>query len=360
MENIDKTICLDLDITIKEAIKKIDLNAKKTLFFCDENRVLLGVVTDGDIRRWILENKSLEEKISMAMNRKPIHLHYLKQSEAKEMMLQYKIEALPIVNDEGQIVHMVYWSDLFHERKSCSGKRMDVDVVIMAGGKGSRLYPYTKILPKPLIPIGEIPISERIINKFHEFGCQRFHMVVNYKKNMIKSYFSDVDRKYSLSYLDEEIPLGTAGSLFLFRNQLKESFFLSNCDILVDADYASIYDYHRKQKNKLTIVTSLKNYIIPYGVISISKDSQVISLQEKPENHYLVNTGMYVIEPEILQYIPEGEFYHMTDLIHQCMENGIRVGTYPVSEAAWLDMGEFSQMKIMREKLEEEYVEGVI
>lgn len=222
----------------------------------------------------------------------------------------------------------------------------------MAGGEGTRLYPYTKILPKPLIPIGDVPIVERIINKFVNFGAVDFYITLNYKKGMIKSYFSDLSPDYSVKYVEEERPLGTAGSLKLISEKFEKPIFVTNCDILINADYANIYKYHRESGNIMTIVTALKNIVVPYGVLKARSQGIVTSMEEKPRLSYFVNTGMYVLNPEVISMIPEDKFFHMTDLADNLLKEGLQVGMYPVSEDSFLDMGEFEEMKRMEEKLD--------
>lgn len=223
--------------------------------------------------------------------------------------------------------------------------------MIMAGGKGTRLYPYTKILPKPLIPIGDIPIMERIIGKFCEFGTTQFYATVNYRKNMIRSYFSEISKTYSLEYVEEDKPLGTAGSLQLIKEEFSQPFIVTNCDILIHADYEDIYRYHKEAGNELTIVTALKNIEVPYGVIHSSENGAVQSMEEKPKLSYFVNTGMYILNPALKKEIPEDTFFHMTDLADKLLAENRRVGMYPISEDSFLDMGEFEEMHRMEEKL---------
>lgn len=338
------------DVTIRDAIRKIDANTRGILFIIDESGKLIGVATDGDIRRWILKNGSLNEKIEAIMNREPIFLRDRERDSALEKMKKYSVKALPVLTEANEIREIVFFDDLVLGKKYT--QKISAPVVIMAGGKGTRLYPYTKILPKPLIPIGDTPIVERIIQKFRDFGCSQFYMTVNYKKNMIKSYFLDVEKNYNLEYIEEDLPLGTAGGLSLFQaDMLSESFFVSNCDILIEADYSDIYNFHKKNKNKLTVVASLKKHVIPYGVICIDEKSSVLSIDEKPENHFLVNTGMYLVEPEVLDLIPKRKLYHMTELMNDCLSRGFKVGAYSVTEDAWMDMGEIKEMDIMIEKI---------
>ncbi|MBQ9480173.1 MAG: NTP transferase domain-containing protein, partial [Selenomonadaceae bacterium] len=227
----------------------------------------------------------------------------------------------------------------------------DTPVIIMAGGKGTRLYPYTKILPKPLIPIGNIPIVERIINSFREHGANRFYMILNYKKEMIKSYFSEFDLDYKMIYVDEPAPLGTAGGIRLIDEQFDAPVMVTNCDILIRADYTDILEHHKATGNALTIVSSLKHTVIPYGVIHSKAEGMVSSMEEKPHVSYLVNTGMYVIDAEYISTIPRDRVYNMTDFIEQLVSEDRKVGIYPVSEDSFLDMGEFEEMKRMEEKI---------
>ena len=226
-----------------------------------------------------------------------------------------------------------------------------IPVVIMAGGKGTRLYPYTKILPKPLIPIGDIPIMERIIQIFRRYGVQQFYATVNYKKSMIKSYFAENMGNFSLRYVEENQPLGTAGSLSLIEETFDTPFIVTNCDILIHADYADIFQYHQAAGNELTMVTALKNIVVPYGVIHSSGNGRIDSMEEKPKLSYFVNTGMYILNPKLLQEIPQEVCFHMTDLADQLLKEGRKVGMYPISEDSFLDMGEFEEMRRMEEKL---------
>ena len=230
-------------------------------------------------------------------------------------------------------------------------KLSDVSVVVMAGGKGTRLYPYTKILPKPLIPIGDVPIMERIIDKFRDAGVENFYATVNYRKSMIKSYFNDQMIDYKMCYVEENKPLGTAGSLKLIPERFDKPFIVTNCDILIHADYSDIYKYHQESGNELTIVSALKNIVVPYGVIHSSENGAVEFMEEKPKLSYFVNTGMYILNANLVDDIPEDEFFHMTHLADKLLAEGRRVGMYPIGEDSFLDMGEFEEMHRMEEKL---------
>lgn len=337
--------------TVVEAMQKIDSNARGILFVVNGNRKLLGVVTDGDIRRWLIKTGNLQEKIEHLMNHTPMVICRKDIGSAQELMRKRVITALPVVNTRGALTDIVFREENPYIEQIIHDELKDVPVIIMAGGKGTRLYPYTKILPKPLIPIGDIPIMERIINRFCNYGVHDFYATVNYRKSMIKSYFSDVASEYAISYIEEDKPLGTAGSLRLLKDKFISPIIVTNCDILIHADYADIYRYHQESGNELTVVSALKNIVVPYGVIHSSENGIVESLEEKPKLSYFVNTGMYVLNPELKEEIPRDTFYHMTDLMDKLLREKRKIGMYPISEESFLDMGEFEEMHRMEEKL---------
>lgn len=337
--------------TVVEALQKLDQNTRGILFVTNREHKLLGTVTDGDIRRWLIKTGELQGQVRQIMNPSPKVIYRKEKSMANEFMKKYAITALPVINAKGVISDIIFRLDAEKENQAHPAQMADIPVVIMAGGKGTRLYPYTKILPKPLIPIGDIPIMERILDRFRDFGVRKFYATVNYRKNMIKSYFSEGTADYDICYVDEDKPLGTAGSLGLIGERFDRPFIVTNCDILIHADYADIYKYHMEAENELTIVTALKNIVVPYGVVHSSENGMITAMEEKPKLSYFVNTGMYILNPKLLEEIPRDTFYHMTDLADQLLREGRRVGMYPISEDSFLDMGEFEEMHRMEEKL---------
>ena len=224
---------IDEEATMIEAMQQLDKVAKKVLFVVREE-CFVAAITDGDIRRWILRKGNLDAKIKDIANYNPKFLLEDDKSKAKEFMKKHSIEAeaLPILDKDNNIIAVVLWNDEEVEPR----RNLEIPVVIMAGGLGKRLYPYTKILPKPLIPIGEIPIVEHIINRFNRHGSDQFYLVVNHKKNMIKAYFNEIEKSYKVDYVDEDIPLGTGGGLSLLKGKINSTFILSNCDILIEED----------------------------------------------------------------------------------------------------------------------------
>lgn len=340
--------------SIVHAMKKIDDNASGIVFVVDDEEKLVGSVTDGDIRRWLIKTGNLNCDITQAMNCNTITIFQNEIDKASKILINKKIRAIPVLSLDKKILDIVLIDDEFVQKdKITHNALVDVDVVIMAGGQGTRLYPYTKILPKPLIPVGDVPIMERIIESFKEFGVHNYYVSVNYHKAMIKSYFSEIDTDYTLNYIEEDKPLGTAGSLKLLGDAVKKPMIVTNCDILLRADYEDIYKYHIKSQNVLTIVSSMKNITVPYGVIHSSVDGKIDSLEEKPQLSYFINTGVYILNPEALDMIPDNTFLHMPELADLLMQAGKRVGMYPISEDSFLDMGEFSEMSRMENHLKQ-------
>lgn len=335
------------DCSVLEAMRQINRNAKGIVYVCEQER-LIGTVTDGDIRRYILRNGELKDPVIKAANRGTRTLSEKEKSRAGEAMKLYKISSIPILDKDRRIKEIC-----FEEERVCQKKEaLNVPVAIMAGGKGTRLYPYTQILPKPLIPIGDKTITEHIIERFMEYGCSRFDMIVNYKKNFIKSYFLDNDNPMNINFIEEREFLGTGGGLKLLEGRYPSTFFMSNCDILIEEDYGEILRFHREQKNMITMVCALKQIEIPYGTIEVTDEGKAMRLREKPQISFITNTGLYVLEPEFLDEIPGQTFIHITDVIQNCIDKGKNVGVYPIPEEHWLDMGQLDELKRMQETLE--------
>lgn len=336
---------------LHEALRQMDETGDKVLFVVDGDQRLLGIATDGDVRRWVISGQGLNHPVGSVMNSSPLSLREGYDSdEARELLVSKRIDCAPVLDADGRVVSAVWWVDLFEARPQ-PAEQLGVPVVVMAGGEGSRLAPYTKVLPKPLIPVGETPIVELIIEKFIEYGCREIHLTVSYKANLIKAYFKDVAHDYAVHFVDEPRPLGTAGSLSMLVGTIKTTFFVSNCDVLIDADYADVLRFHRESGNRLTLVASMKHFTIPYGVCQSGPGGQLVGITEKPEHDYLVSTGMYVMEPETLDDIPADHFYHITDLINDYVASGVKVGVYPVSEKSWMDMGQFEELASMRTRM---------
>jgi dTDP-glucose pyrophosphorylase len=346
MMNI-KDFLIDEECSMKEAMEQLDRVSKKILFVTRKEK-FVGVITNGDIRRFILKKGNIDALVIDIANYSPKFLMESEKSTANDFMKKHFIEGVPILDSNMEIVLII----LMNEEEFGYKKNLQIPVVVMAGGLGTRLYPYTKILPKPLIPIGEIPIVEHIINRFHNYGVKLFHLIVNHKKNMIKAYFNEVLKDYEINYADEDMPLGTGGGLSLLKEKIKETFFLTNCDILIDENYEKIYNFHIENNNLITIICSLKNIMIPYGIIELSLNGNIESIKEKPNFQFLINTGMYVVEPIVLQSLSDNEKIGFPDIIEKLRLMGKKIGVYPISDFNFLDMGQLDQMEEMRERIE--------
>ncbi len=335
------------EMTIMDTLTKIDKNTKGIVYVVDSDRILLGAITDGDIRRYILKNQSIKGDARDIMNSSLMYLEKGHASRAVSVMRENKITSIPIVDGEKHLLYI----EFANGTKRYEREDLSIPVVIMAGGKGTRLRPYTDILPKPLIPIGDQTITEHIMNHFERFGCSDFTMILNYKKEFIKAYFMEGERKRNLSFLEEKEFLGTAGGLRLLKGKMDSVFFMSNCDILIEENYSEILDYHKKQGSIITLVCALKRQVIPYGTITTNKEGAAVGLTERPEFEFLTNTGLYVIEPEFLDEIPENTFIHITDVIQNCIDKNKKVGVYPINEDAWMDMGQLEELEKMRSRM---------
>ena len=336
--------------TILEAMKVIDIGSHGIVYICDESNILLGVLTDGDIRRYILKKGDLKQNVTSIMNRRPIAVSRTDEVNPITIMKQRDISSLPIINSKGELISI----EFLHGNKLYKNTDLNSPVVIMAGGKGTRLLPYTQVLPKPLMPIGDKTITEHIINQFNLFGCKDISLIVNYKKELIKAYFKELNTENNINFIEEEQFYGTGGGLALLKGKVHETFFMTNCDVLINEDYSEILKIHNTNKNLLTIVCAVKEIKIPYGTIELGEDEKIASMKEKPSYSFITNTGFYVIEPEFLKKIPEKTFIHITDVIQNCLDEGLSIGIYPISNNSWLDMGEPKEMERMREKLNNE------
>lgn len=334
---------IDTKSSLITALRQMDYNRVKSLFAFNED-FFVGLLTIGDIQRAIIRGVQLSTSISEIIDKEKIYAYHDESEEQiKSEMARLRAECMPVIDDDGRLVKIYYWEDFFDSSIKEQRTKINLPVVIMAGGKGTRLKPITNVIPKPLVPVGDKTILEVIMDQFEGIGCNKFYMSVNYKADMMKFYLSQLEHKYDIQFFMEEKPLGTIGSVSLLKGKITTPFFVSNCDSINDQDYRDVYDYHIQNKNDLTIVTMVKSFRIPYGVIETGEDGIMTALREKPELNYQVNTGVYILNPECIDEIPQGEFFHITHLMEKIKARGGRVGCYPVSEGAWHDMGEWSE-----------------
>lgn len=335
---------IDESSSLTNALQRMDIERTKLLIVGSEQD-FRGLISIGDLQRAIIKNIDLNTPVSNILrNDIIVATEDVSREEIKRKMLKIRAEFMPVINNKKQVTDIIFWDDILETTKLPPSERINLPVVIMAGGKGTRLKPITNFLPKPLIPIGEKPIVEHIIERFVEVGCNKFLFSVNFKSELIEYYFNSFEHPdYSVQYFKEIKPLGTAGSLHLLKGKINSTFFLSNCDIIIDQDYSEIFQYHKSNNNELTLVAALKHYKIPYGTLETEEDGMLISIQEKPELTYKINAGLYLLEPHLINEIPENEFFHITDLIQKIKARNGKVGVFPISEKSWQDIGEWNE-----------------
>ncbi len=331
-------ISVSRDMSVLDALERLDMY-DLPLLIVFENDDLAGYVEDLSVRKCLVSGDCFEHTIEDLIDS---DFQVFSDDEQDEIA-----KALENADDDYKYIFVFskdkveihrlngyskYWSD-------------DIPVVIMAGGLGTRLNPFTKIIPKPLMPIGEKSIVEHIIDRFKTYDLRHFYLSVNYKANIIKAYFQDQQHDYKISFVQESKPLGTAGSLRFLKGYVKKPFFVSNCDILIHTNFQRFYDFHMRNGFALSMAVAVQFSQIPYGVCIPNSDFSLKMLVEKPVVYNLVNTGFYILNPEVLDLIPEGKIYHITDLVEDITGSGMKVGVYPISDRAWIDFGQTEEFK---------------
>jgi dTDP-glucose pyrophosphorylase len=332
--------------SVKQAMARLDRGAQQILFVTDSRRRLLGTLTDGDIRRHILAGGSLAAPVSRVCNRRPrVVAQGRPLEEARDLMIRHRVRQVPEVDARGRIVGIVRWETVLGRASAGARAALGVPVVVMAGGRGSRLDPFTRILPKPLIPVDDRALVQVIMDRFLEFGCARFLLTVNYKAEMIRAFFDGLEPAghYRIEYVREDRATGTAGSLRLLEGRIQGDFFLTNCDVLIKADYADILRFHRERKHVVTLVASVRHVRVPYGVVELDGAGAFRRVREKPELDLLANTGFYVIGADIARFFPRRTAFDMPELIARVRAQRGPVGVYPVRQGAWVDVGQWAE-----------------
>ena len=341
--SMERSFLVDAKISIKEVDERLKGMDPKILFLTKGNR-LLASITDGDVLRYLMKHGDRETSAMVAANQSP-YFETQAVSARKYLQKHSNLKAIPIVDNRLEIKDVVILD-------AAINPRLSVPVVINAGGKGTRLDPYTRILPKALIPVGSTPIIEHIMRLFLDWGCDDFHIIVNHKRELIKAYFVENKNHYHITWYDEYEPLGTGGGLSMVKGVFGNTFFFTNCDTIVQTDFRCLMDKHNKQQHMISVVAALKTLPIPYGVIEAGEHGEIEHFQEKPEYSFLTNTGLYLLEPEVVNHIGEGVAVDFPEVIAQEMAKGGHVGVLPVREDEWLDMGQLEELEKMRERLE--------
>jgi len=345
-----KALLVSPEITVKEAMQRLDDTAERILFVVADGDKLLGTVTDGDIRRGIIHGMTFKDPVGNLMHKDFFKVNIDTEdlmNSVREIMLKEKLDQIPVVDVNGVIHDVVSWTDIIG-KKPLADKKSN-SVVIMAGGKGLRLDPFTRILPKPLIPIGEKTVIELIMEKFHRNGFHKFVYSLNYKKEYIKMFLQDNEfPDYDLEWVEESDYLGTIGSAALMKRQLKDTFFVVNCDSLLDIDFQEALNWHKQYKAAITIIGCHNEVKIPFGVLDI-QDGRLKKMTEKPVHDVIINTGVYVMEPSVLSYIKEGQKMNIDELIEK-VSGKDKISVYTIF-GGWFDLGQWEEYKESLRKL---------
>lgn len=343
MKNIEK-IKLSINSTIREAMRTIDVGAMKIAIVVDNDNKLIGVLTDGDIRRALLNEIGFDSAVESIIQKNPL-VCYINEPK-KNILLKTvgkRIYHIPVLDLDDRVIGIEDIDSLL-ESKIKKNR-----VVLMVGGLGSRLRPLTENTPKPMLKVGNKPILETIINNFRDYGFKEIILSVNYKADMVKDYFGNGERfGVNIEYIHEDKRMGTAGALSLMRGKFKESFFVMNGDLLTNVNFEHFLNFHNENSSIATMAVREYEYQIPYGVVN-QESGQIISIVEKPKQQYYVNAGIYILNPEILEFIPNNVFYDMPTLFDTLIQHNKNPISFPVHEY-WLDIGQVNELKQARDE----------
>lgn len=336
---------IDSHLSLADAIKKMTDNPVKGLVII-ENQKVVGVFTRKDLTKCTHVFGIKNISIKPFMNRNFTFCF----SKIDKEYVNSSYSLIPILDSNYTLL------DVFFPKRKKITTFFQHPVVIMAGGLGTRLYPYTKILPKPLVPvINEKPMIELVMDTFYKYNNREYYLIVNHKKEMIESYFNENPHPYKVMFGEEDEQLGTGGGLCLIKDQIDETFFLTNCDILCLEDYNEIYTYHKDSHNIVTMIVSLKSVKIPYGVIKTNENQEIVETIEKPTYMIMVNTGIYVVDPIIFSFIGHKERIDFPEVLERLNKANEKVGVYPITEDKWIDMGQIDEFEIAKKNLKERW-----
>ena len=339
MQHEINRLLVSSDSTIKKCLELINQTGESTLLVVSKNKRLIGTLSDGDIRRAILKNFNLNDQIKKYYQKKPYKIYReLNKNEILEILIKKQISIIPLVDKENKIIK------IYSKKNFLSHQTYSNSVIIMAGGKGLRMKPFTNLFPKAMLPFNNSTIIEEIIKQFRKENFCNFFVTTGFKSNILTKYFSTKKNK-DIKFSREKIPLGTIGGVKKIEKQISDVFFLTNCDTLIDVDYKNLIDFHNQNKNFVTIVSAIYKKKINYGVCRTDKKDKLKTIEEKPDLSFLINTGFYVMNKKILKKIPRNEYFDTTDLIKNCVKSKIKIGIYPIDTSKWTDVGNWEDYK---------------
>ena len=332
--------------SIRDAISRIDAGNAQIVLVADERGVLLGTVTDGDVRRGLLRGLSLGDPVAEVMNKTPTTAGQAEDRGAiLALMKRRLVHQVPLVDDRGVVVGLETLDELLQP-----GRR-DTPVVLLAGGLGMRLRPLTEEVPKPMLHIGEKPILESILASLTEHGFWKFFFAVNYRADVIERHFGDGSKwGVQINYLRETEKLGTAGPLSMLPDLGSDPVLVMNADILTKVNFAHLLDFHRTNSVAATVCVREHRYTIPYGVVKMNENLLTL-IEEKPVHRTMVSAGIYVLEQQALKLLPKGGYYDMPTLLQNLVDRGLRTAGFPIHEY-WLDIGRLEDLERANEYFE--------
>ena len=347
MKNDFERLCVTNDQSLRAVMEVIDSGSLGIALIVDAQQRFLKTMTDGDVRRAILNGHDLETSvIDLTASDRPsvIAPAGTGRDDQLEIMLRESIRHLPLLNDDGTISELAVTDELAPQAKP-------MQAVIMAGGFGKRLRPLTDDTPKPMLQVGGKPLMERTIESFQKAGIHRINVKTHYLPEKITKHFGNGRRfGVELNYVAEDQPLGTAGALRLM-DEFEESMLVINGDILTDVDFKALSKFHHEQNAALTVAVRQYDIEVPYGVVE-AKQGVVCGLREKPRINFLVNAGIYLLEPHARRYIPASGRYDMTDLISAMVDSNETVVGFPITEN-WLDIGKHDDFQQAQEDIKQ-------
>lgn len=334
------------DSSIKFALKKITNCGQRCIAVINKNNILLGTLADSDIRKALLLGNNINRNIKKIYNKKPffVYKNNFLYNDLRKKILDKRLGIIPIIDKKKNLI------EIFHlDKLKKINKKFFNPIVIMAGGKGTRLAPFTNILPKMLIPVNEKPVIEHILDNFSSYGFNNFKICINHKSEIVKSYFKETN-KHKITFSKENKPLGTIGGIKKINFLKNKDIIVTNCDGIFDVNFEALLDHHIKSKAKITLVASRKSIKIPYGVCQIDKTRKFLkNLTEKPSMDFLVNTGLYIIKPEVIKLIPNNKYYDFTDLLNKVEKLKKKIAIYPIDQDKWNDVGQWENLKLTEE-----------
>ena len=346
MINIDDILVKE-STSILQVLEIIDRSSKQLAIVVDEKKKLLGTISDGDVRRALLNNASLNDSVKNIYFKTPT---VASSNDSKEDIINLckikKLHQIPIVDNKGNLLGLETLSELITREKKSN------KIILMVGGLGTRLRPLTENTPKPMLKVGNKPILQTIVEKFAQYGYTDITMCVNYKSDVIQEYFGNgIAFVVTIEYILERHRMGTAGALSLLKNSPNEPFFVMNGDLLTNVNLEYLHDFHILNKSIATMCVREYDFQVPYGVVKVDVN-KILSIDEKPIYKFFISAGIYMLSPESLEYIPKNQFYDMPTLFEKLISENQNIISFPLQEY-WLDIGRIEEYKKANEEYEE-------